>query len=1433
MCPNFKRISRKTFLFSLSPLALSLALALNPYSIEAQANTYEYNGKWVADDIDPTNPPFLQGSIVTKDSSGTTLSEEDFTYSEPIPGFILSPYGFREGQDWSFLWLGSSFEDWYNNPVNKPMADRYGITATNTVTPNSMNLSSSLLGGSGSTTVIHVPAEFEGASQRNSLFVVLPTSGPGLITQPGSYKIEPEILQIGYGADPNQEPTLTNTLISLGTPGTQTVEFSKLGWNDTVFNTFKTDTSQTYQPHQNVLFMKTAIRSPGTNAVARQTVSGNIGIVSTADDHVPGSVTLFKEDGWHIDAANIKMAGNLTFPRVPHNTNGISAYGMGMSNMYSRFEQKFSGIIQSLGTDIHPLGIGIISEHDQATAGKTFIQDIKKVNEIHAVMAGVVNDIRGQTFNATESQEVDVGKIEVFGDASFRGAIGVYNRTNTGGTNNSKNAVQKIYISDSIVVDGFSTIISPHQYLEVLSTFAAVTNRGGRQEIISTNRDSPILLSAKTQMRASNNSANPYGTYALLVYPNFVSSPAPGAKDAYTETILKGSFDVYNGDIAAFGEQNGHFSSSVGIRLEGQLYPAADGSPEKVSNRLSIADGNNIIVTDRSPLIKGSIPSTIKSPNAVRAYLQLRPVTDSNGVEHPYEIEFKGKNSYLNVEGAYLGNGTIIFHSNLDFKGDDKWTSREEFMKENGGKYLTEYQQKLIDRWKSASDDEKVELAKLGDFKKDAQGQDYVVLNEAGSNAYSISVEKAYKELFDQGNNLVVNKNPVIIHKVIAQETNGESSRLNLQIDTSNLRRDLDAAYPGVNFASEQPKIQKFFDENAIYILRQAANNVFIHDWSDEQVLLPHQTVLNEKTGQSGDGRYTQITDDHDSFWEKINPEKSTGGTTTEKKNYTLSDGTLVETTITTQRINTTNNRFTGNPVNNMVAGKVFFTLPEGIITPARTYVTEYYIENKGNYDINNPYGYNDNEILHTFLAEYQRNKYGQEFNSSLDIDSTNLADSEPLKNADQLRKEQATTDSPSTYSLPRAADEEEKKEGNKVEDDGIENMGEVYGKVETYITTVDEKVTPPEDDCTKYGNCAPEDPDDDPNNGNPGSWEDVTPPTKPDGSIDVGNGCSTSTMDALDSIGLTNYFLWRQENETLYQRMGEVRDNSQLEGLWVRGIFGRNKWDKGKRRFDNKYYGIQLGLDRVHQTYTDEYKCRELDGERAPCKRVPATDWIYGIGFTYMKGDSKLANGGTGDNWIGSISLYGVRKFQNGGYLDLILKGSRLNNEFTAISDQFRYISKGKYHTYALQASVEYGNKHYLDKAKTWYVDPELQLTYGHIKGVKYRTFNALNVDVHNLNSLIGRAGVAIGKEGKNGSAFLKVDGLREFMGEYKAQYHLDHGAWNKSRISMKDTWGEITIGGTYNFHKDTYGFIQAKKSFAADLKQEYRVDMGIRYLF
>ena len=113
---------------------------------------------------------------------------------------------------------------------------------------------------------------------------------------------------------------------------------------------------------------------------------------------------------------------------------------------------------------------------------------------------------------------------------------------------------------------------------------------------------------------------------------------------------------------------------------------------------------------------------------------------------------------------------------------------------------------------------------------------------------------------------------------------------------------------------------------------------------------------------------------------------------------------------------------------------------------------------------------------------------------------------------------------------------------------------------------------------------------------------------------------------------------------------------------------------------------------------------------------------------------------GGSADNWLGSLSFYGTRKYENGGYLDLIVKGTHMHNDFTAISDQFRYVTKGGYHTNAWQASAEYGRKFHMDKKKEWYLDPQLQLTLGHINGVKYRTDNNLNVRVKGTDSVIGR---------------------------------------------------------------------------------------------
>ncbi len=81
----------------------------------------------------------------------------------------------------------------------------------------------------------------------------------------------------------------------------------------------------------------------------------------------------------------------------------------------------------------------------------------------------------------------------------------------------------------------------------------------------------------------------------------------------------------------------------------------------------------------------------------------------------------------------------------------------------------------------------------------------------------------------------------------------------------------------------------------------------------------------------------------------------------------------------------------------------------------------------------------------------------------------------------------------------------------------------------------------------------------------------------------------------------------------------------------------------------------------------------------------------------------------------------------------------------------------------------------------------------------------------------------------------FFKVDGLREFKGKLDTTYKLDDGTSNRSRFNLKETWGEVSMGGTYTLSqkKDKFGHFYLKRSFASKLKTDYRVDIGFEYIF
>lgn len=305
-----------------------------------------------------------------------------------------------------------------------------------------------------------------------------------------------------------------------------------------------------------------------------------------------------------------------------------------------------------------------------------------------------------------------------------------------------------------------------------------------------------------------------------------------------------------------------------------------------------------------------------------------------------------------------------------------------------------------------------------------------------------------------------------------------------------------------------------------------------------------------------------------------------------------------------------------------------------------------------------------------------------------------------------------------------------------------------------------------------------------------------------------------TSTMTGLASIPASNYFIWRQDLETLSQRLGDVREYPRQDGDWVRVYGGQNKYNKGKHYFRNDFWALQLGYD-------------------TPVENEDGTgNWIMGGALSYTDGISHLRYGGDGDSWMLTGALYGTWHNEEGDYFDLIGKVSRMHNRFKVISEEYTYRTKAHHSNWAFSLSAEYG-KRFLDKDNGYFVQPQVQLQVGRINGYKYTTDNGIHVDQKAVDSVIGRAGLALGRKLEDGTWFIRADILREFDGKANASYRLEGGLPNHTRIDFRDTWGEVSLGSTWKLDQKSFAYAQLKKSFCSDVETEYRLDIGYRHMF
>ena len=289
--------------------------------------------------------------------------------------------------------------------------------------------------------------------------------------------------------------------------------------------------------------------------------------------------------------------------------------------------------------------------------------------------------------------------------------------------------------------------------------------------------------------------------------------------------------------------------------------------------------------------------------------------------------------------------------------------------------------------------------------------------------------------------------------------------------------------------------------------------------------------------------------------------------------------------------------------------------------------------------------------------------------------------------------------------------------------------------------------------------------------------------------------------LDAFGSVAALNAVSWRHELNSVSKRMGELRDAPEGVGAWAR-LYG-SEMEYGDQNVKAKNTTIQIGSD---------YKIGQ---------------WTVGATVGYTDGDSDYDRGSS-DNEAWNFGVYGTWFADNGQYVDLIAKYSRLSQDFKLDT------MTGDYDNNAFVVSAEYG--WHLPVMELGFIEPQVELTYGRIMGEDFTTGNSVRIEQDDFDSFIGRLGVRAGIKCPDnwGTIYARASVVHDFDGEFNAKARsLTTSATADIFEDLGGTWGEFGIGANINFTKNTYMYVDAEITSGGEVDENYRWNIGVRHNF
>lgn len=285
----------------------------------------------------------------------------------------------------------------------------------------------------------------------------------------------------------------------------------------------------------------------------------------------------------------------------------------------------------------------------------------------------------------------------------------------------------------------------------------------------------------------------------------------------------------------------------------------------------------------------------------------------------------------------------------------------------------------------------------------------------------------------------------------------------------------------------------------------------------------------------------------------------------------------------------------------------------------------------------------------------------------------------------------------------------------------------------------------------------------------------------------------------SISKLGALSLMTWRQENNDMNKRLGEIRDSQGEQGIWARMSRGEAKYSATGVKNQYNYY--QLGYD--HKI---------------------ADDWILGGAFTYTDGENNLV-GGSGTNKNTGFAVYGSNLRDDGSFIDLIAKYAHMKNDFDTIGG----VGIGEYSMNGYALSAEYGKRFQQDG---FWIEPQAELTYGKVSSADFTTSEGAKVHQDSLDSLVGRLGFSLGKDVKAGNVYVRASYLYDFKGDVAMR--MSNGvASDTYDQDLGGSWWEFGVGTNLNFGKDMHFYFDVERTEGGKVDTPWQWNAGVRLSF